>query len=109
MPGDPEKAVRPRSLASGLVVGLIGFDNRHGRPRSDRCALSDTRHHLPSEPKQRLGCRAHNRLGRAYQELGLIAHARAQFEMVTRLDPGNAIATKRLKELGPAPRDVDPT
>ena len=51
---------------------------------------------------------AHNRLGRAYQELGLIAHARGQFETVTRLDPGNAIATKRLKELGPAPRDVDP-
>ncbi len=52
---------------------------------------------------------AHNRLGRAYQELGLIAHARTEFETVTRLDPGNAIATKRLKELGPAPRDVNPS
>jgi cytochrome c-type biogenesis protein CcmH/NrfG len=41
----------------------------------------------------------HNRLGRAYQELGLIEHARAAFEAVLRLDPGNMIATKRLQEL----------
>jgi alkylated DNA nucleotide flippase Atl1 len=41
----------------------------------------------------------HNRLGRAYQELGLIEHARAAFEAVIRLDPGNVIATKRLQEL----------
>ena len=42
---------------------------------------------------------AHNRLGRAYQTLALIARARAAFETVVRLDPGNAIATKRLQEL----------
>jgi tetratricopeptide (TPR) repeat protein len=42
---------------------------------------------------------AHNRLGRAYQKLGLIAHARAAFETVVRLDPSNAIAKKRLEEI----------
>ena len=42
---------------------------------------------------------AHNRLGRAYQNLGLIAHARDAFETVVRLDPGNAIATKRLQDI----------
>lgn len=42
---------------------------------------------------------AHNRLGRAYQNLGLPEDARDAFEMVVRLDPGNAIATKRLREI----------
>jgi tetratricopeptide (TPR) repeat protein len=42
---------------------------------------------------------AHNQLGRAYQDLGLIQRARAAFETVLQLDPGNAIATKRLHEI----------
>jgi tetratricopeptide (TPR) repeat protein len=42
---------------------------------------------------------AHNRLGRAYQELGLLEQARAAFEAVIRLEPANAIASKRLQEL----------
>jgi hypothetical protein len=42
---------------------------------------------------------AHNRLGRSYQALGLIDHARGAFETVLGLDPGNIIATKRLREL----------
>jgi alkylated DNA nucleotide flippase Atl1 len=42
---------------------------------------------------------AHNRLGRAYQNLGLLERARAAFEVVVQLDPGNPIATNRLQEL----------
>ena len=42
---------------------------------------------------------AHNRLGRAYQTLGLTEQARAAFETVLRLDLGNPIAMKRLREI----------
>jgi alkylated DNA nucleotide flippase Atl1 len=47
---------------------------------------------------------AHNRLGRAYQNLRLIEQARAVFETVLRLDPGNAIARKRLGEISRSSR-----
>jgi alkylated DNA nucleotide flippase Atl1 len=42
---------------------------------------------------------AHNRLGRAYRHLGLIEQARAAFEAVIRLHPGDSIATKHLQQL----------
>ena len=47
---------------------------------------------------------AHNRLGRAYQNLGLVEQARATFETVLQLDPGNAIARKRLREISRSSR-----
>lgn len=47
---------------------------------------------------------AHNRLGRAYQDLGLTEHARGAFETALRLDPSNAVATKRLREISRSKR-----
>ena len=43
---------------------------------------------------------AMNRLGRAYESLGLIDEAEAVFREAVALDPDNAIAARRLRDLG---------
>lgn len=45
-----------------------------------------------------------NRLGRAYEAIGAIEQARQTFEQALVADPSNAIAARRLRDLGHRPR-----